>query len=371
MAAETISSLRKRIDQLNLEILRLLSLRAQVAAEIGKLKERLGLSPHDPRRESEMLRELLRHNEGPLSDATVVRIFHAIFAAGMEVQVAGSPEKLLVRRAPGQANTVVVVGGELFGAGSPVVIAGPCSVESEEQIVAIAGTVKSAGVKVLRGGAFKPRTSPYAFQGLRREGVLMLERAAHEHGLATVTEVVDVRDLEWVAEHVDMVQIGTRNMTNFELLKAAGQCGAPVLLKRGFMSTIEEFMLAAEYVVAGGNPHVVLCERGIRTHERATRNTLDISAVPILRHETHLPVIVDISHSTGRKDIALPVALAALAAGADGLMVEVHDHPETALSDPDQQLNLQEFLELMDGITSWLRSRAPAPGAGEGSTGGR
>jgi 3-deoxy-7-phosphoheptulonate synthase/chorismate mutase len=224
-----------------------------------------------------------------------------------------------------------------------VLVAGPCSVESEAQVREVAAALKKAGVPVIRGGAFKPRTSPYDFQGLGFEGLRLLKEAADEYGLLTISEIVDPAHLQRAAEYVDIIQIGARNMQNFELLKAAGDMRKPVLLKRGLAATLDEFMHAAEYIVSRGNDQVMLIERGIRTYEKMTRNTLDISAVPLLKQQTHLPVLVDVSHSTGRKEIMLPCAKAALAAGADGIMVEVHPNPPEALSDADQQLDLEEF----------------------------
>jgi 3-deoxy-7-phosphoheptulonate synthase len=228
---------------------------------------------------------------------------------------------------------------------------GPCSVETPRQIDAIAAYVAALpGKKILRAGAFKPRTNPYAFQGLREEGLRLLRQAADRHGLAIVTEVLDTATLDVVAEHADMLQIGARNMFNTELLKAVGRAGKPVLLKRAFMATLEELLLSAEYILSSGNDQVVLCERGIRTFERATRFTLDISAVPLLKKETSLPVIVDLSHALGRKDIMTPCARAALAAGADGLMVEIHNQPDQALSDGFQQLDLEETTEFLASL---------------------
>ena len=215
---------------------------------------------------------------------------------------------------------------------------------------AVAEALVRHGVKLLRGGAFKPRTSPYDFQGLGLEGLHILRRVADEFGLYVISEVMTPGDLEQAVEYVDVIQIGARNMQNFSLLKEVGKIRKPVLLKRGLAATMEEFMYAAEYILSHGNEHVMLIERGIRTYEKATRNTLDISAVPILKQETHLPVLVDISHSTGRRDIVLPIAKAALAAGADGIMVEVHPNPAVALSDANQQLNLQQFANLMKGL---------------------
>jgi 3-deoxy-7-phosphoheptulonate synthase len=228
-----------------------------------------------------------------------------------------------------------------------VVIAGPCAVESEEQLRAAARAVAGAGAVILRGGAYKPRTSPYSFRGLGGVGLEMLARAREEMGLPVVTEVLTPADVEAVAEHADMLQVGTRNAQNFALLEAVGQAGKPVLLKRGLSNTVEEWLLSAEYVVAQGNPDVVLCERGIRTFETATRNTLDLAAVALVRTLSHLPVIVDPSHATGHRALVPPMALAALAAGADGLMLEVHPQPDEALSDGPQSLTPPMFAELM------------------------
>lgn len=231
-----------------------------------------------------------------------------------------------------------------------VVIAGPCSVESEKQTIETAIAVKKAGAHMLRGGAFKPRTSPYAFQGLGLKGLKILKKAKEETGLPVVTEVMDPRDVLWVSEYADVLQIGARNMQNFSLLKEVGRARKPVLLKRGMHSTIQEWLNCAEYILAEGNYDVILCERGIRTFESATRNTLDISAVPVLKELTYLPVIVDPSHAAGRASLVPSLSLAALAAGADGIMVEVHVDPETALSDQEQALRPYEFAKLMEKL---------------------
>jgi 3-deoxy-7-phosphoheptulonate synthase len=227
------------------------------------------------------------------------------------------------------------------------VIAGPCSVESESQMLETAWAVKDAGADMLRGGAFKPRTSPYSFQGLGLEGLRLLARAREETGLPVVTEVIDPRDVSWVAEFADVLQIGTRNMQNFALLKEVGKSGRPVLLKRGMFSTLEEWLNCAEYVLSEGNPDVILCERGIRTFESYTRNTLDLSAVPAIRELTHLPIIVDPTHSTGRASLVGPMSMAALAAGADGVMIEVHCRPKEALCDGNQSLDPERFSQIM------------------------
>jgi 3-deoxy-7-phosphoheptulonate synthase len=242
--------------------------------------------------------------------------------------------------------TVVTVGSVKVGEDF-VVIAGPCSVESEEQTIKTARKVKEAGASMLRGGAFKPRTSPYEFQGLGLKGLKMLERAKRETGLPVVTEVTDPRDVSWVCEYADVLQIGTRNMQNFSLLKEAGKVDKPVLLKRGMYSTLKEWLNCAEYILAEGNPSVILCERGIRTFETYTRNTLDLSIVPSVKEISHLPIIVDPSHGTGRLSLIEPMSLAAVAAGADGVMIEVHHNPCEALCDKDQAMPPVMFAGLM------------------------
>jgi 3-deoxy-7-phosphoheptulonate synthase len=247
--------------------------------------------------------------------------------------------------------TVVNVGGVRIGEGAPfAVAAGPCAVESRDQILETARAVKAAGASLLRGGAYKPRTSPYSFSGLGAAGLEYLAEASAETGLPVVTEVLSPGDVERVAAVADMLQVGTRNAQNFALLEAVGSAGKPILLKRGLSNTIEEWLLSAEHVVSHGNPDVVLCERGIRTFETATRNTLDLSAVPLIRSLSHLPILVDPSHATGHRDLVRPMALAALAAGADGLLVEVHPHPDDALSDGPQSLTLAQFSSLMEDV---------------------
>ena len=251
--------------------------------------------------------------------------------------------RLAARR--GAEKTVVPVDGVRFGSGFSL-IAGPCTVETEKQTVETAVAVRRAGAHALRGGAFKPRSSPYAFQGLGLEGLKILRKAKAETGLPIVTEVIDARDVPWVVEYADVLQIGTRNMQNYPLLREAGKAGKPVLLKRGMNSTLDEWLKCAEYVLSEGNPHVILCERGIRTFETYTRNTLDLSAVPALRELTHLPVIVDPSHAAGKASLVPPLCLAAAAAGADGLIVEVQVNPQEAVCDRSQTLSPDEFAEV-------------------------
>ncbi|TCL59925.1 3-deoxy-D-arabinoheptulosonate-7-phosphate synthase [Kineothrix alysoides] len=242
--------------------------------------------------------------------------------------------------------SVVKVGNTLIGPDNMTIMAGPCAVETEEQLMCIARAVKKSGATILRGGAYKPRTSPYSFQGLEEEGLRYMQTAKKETGLSTICEVVSNEAIEAAVKYVDMIQIGARNMQNFILLKEAGRSGLPVLLKRGLCATIDEWLNAAEYIIAEGNPNVVLCERGIRTFETATRNTLDLSAVPVLKERTHLPVIADPSHSTGAYKYVPPMAKAAVACGADGLMIEVHDNPACALSDGPQSLTFEKFDKL-------------------------
>jgi 3-deoxy-7-phosphoheptulonate synthase len=264
----------------------------------------------------------------------------------------------LVSREFRQEFSVVKVGPTEFGGESFVVIAGPCAVESEEQMVATAKAARDAGAGMLRGGAFKPRTSPYSFQGMGEEGLKLLALAREETGLPVVTEVVDVRHVDLVASYADMLQIGARNMQNFLLLAEVGMQEKPVMLKRGLSNTIEEMLMAAEYVVRGGNAGVILCERGIRTFETATRNTLDLSCVPLVKELSHLPIIVDPSHATGKHELIAPLSKGALAVGADGIMIEIHPDPRAALCDGPQSLTLEEYALLMDE----LRSLAPALG---------
>ncbi len=263
-------------------------------------------------------------------------------------------EEKLFSRSDEEQKTTIVVGSQRIGEGL-CVIAGPCSVESEDQMVETARLVKRAGAGFLRGGAFKPRTSPYAFQGLGLAGLRILDKARQETGLPIVTEVIDPRDVSWVSEYADILQVGARNMQNFSLLKEVGRAGKPVLLKRGMHASLDEWLNCAEYILAEGNPNVILCERGIRTFEKYTRNTLDLSMVPALKTLTHLPVFVDPSHGTGRRELVEPMALAAVAAGADGLIIEVHCNPEQAVSDKEQTLYPEQFDRLMLKVTGLYR----------------
>lgn len=258
------------------------------------------------------------------------------------------PYKLASREVRKETTIISIRDGQVkIGGDKIVVMAGPCSVEGEEQIVATAKAVKAAGATMLRGGAWKPRTSPYDFQGLEEQGLKFMDIARKETGLAIITEVMNVRDIEVVERYTDVMQIGARNVQNFAMLKELGQCKKPVFLKRGLATTIKEWLMSAEYIMSSGNPNVILCERGIRTFETATRNTLDLNAVPVVKELTHLPIVVDPSHGTGLWQYVMPMALAGIAAGADGLMIEVHPDPQNAWSDGGQSLKFTTFCDLM------------------------
>lgn len=270
------------------------------------------------------------------------------------VQRVSKPYKMVSHEGH-QGTSSIAVDGVTVGPDHFTIIAGPCAVENEEQTLVSARAAKKAGADLLRGGAYKPRTSPYSFQGLAVEGLQILAMTREETGLPVVTEVMDSRDVEIVAEYADVLQIGTRNMQNFALLKEVSLSGKPILLKRGMNATIEEWLMAAEHIARHGNLRIILCERGIRTFETATRNTLDISAVPVVREESHLPVIVDPSHASGKKSLVAPLALAALAAGANGVMVDVHPEPEKALTDGPQALLPEELMELTESLRTLAR----------------
>lgn len=343
MSNGNVENLREDLDALNLEILDLINKRAGMVQEIGEIKSKQSTQAFDPVRERDMLNHIIDHNNGPFKNATVEHIFKEIFKAGLEIQVDDQQKELLVSRKRKAEDTVINIKGVPFGDGNTQFIFGPCAVESYEQTAAVAEVIKEKGLKFMRGGAFKPRTSPYDFQGLGIEGLKILKQVADEYDLAVVSEIVNPAHIEEAQEYIDVIQIGARNMQNFELLKAAGEANKPVILKRGMSATIKEFINAAEYIISRGNGDIILCERGIRTYETATRNTLDISAVPVLKQETHLPVLVDVTHSTGRRDLLIPTAKAALAIGADGVMAEVHPDPAVALSDSQQQMNFEAF----------------------------
>ncbi len=322
---------------------------AQIDAVIARLVE-FGMDVH---RSSGANRVVL----GVVGSGKVDRDLIEVMDGVHEVLRITEPYKLASRTFK-PTDTVVTLDDVRIGGDEVIVMAGPCSAESEEQVYAAAAAVKRAGAKVLRGGAFKPRSSPYSFQGMGEEGLRLLRNAANEHHLKLISEVMDSNQIEMMGQYVDIYQVGARNMQNFALLRELGHVRKPVLLKRGISATIEEWLLSAEYILAGGNSDVILCERGIRTFETFTRNTLDISAIPIIKQLSHLPVVADPSHGTGRRDKVAPMARAAVAAGADGLLIEVHCDPDHALSDGAQSLFPVQFEQLMGE----LRIIAPAIG---------
>ena len=288
---------------------------------------------------------------GVIGDKKKIANLEMNMMEGVEKTVRITEKYKLVSRDFQPEDTVVDAGGVKIGGKDLVIMAGPCAVENVEQLRESAKCVKESGAKFLRGGAFKPRTSPYDFQGLAEKGLELLRKVADEEGLKVVTEIVDRDDVELVGTYADVYQVGARNMQNFQLLKALGKTKKPVMLKRGLSATISEWLNAAEYILAGGNENVILCERGIRTYETFTRNTLDLSAVAAVKELSHLPILVDPSHGTGRWQMVRPMARAAIAAGADGLIIEVHPHPETALSDGDQSLTPKNFQRLMEELS--------------------
>ena len=285
-----------------------------------------------------------------IGDESVLRDKPLLSFPGVEKIVPITKPYKLVSKDFKKAETVLDIKGVKLGGNNVAVMAGPCSVENREMLFAIAERASKAGAKILRGGAFKPRTSPYAFQGLGEEGLKYLREAADEYGMLVITELMDPRDMDLILKYTDIVQIGARNMQNFRLLRDLGAIRKPVMLKRGLCATLKEFLMAAEYVASGGNEDIILCERGIRTFETETRNTLDLSAIPVLKSMTHLPVVADPSHGTGRRDCILPMAQASVAAGADGIMIEVHNCPDEAMSDGDQSILPDDFDTLMDRL---------------------
>ncbi|REB06525.1 3-deoxy-7-phosphoheptulonate synthase [Sporosarcina sp. BI001-red] len=356
MRQHDLEELRSQVTELNVKILELINDRTAVVQEIGKVKEKQGVNRYDPVREREMLDFLKDVNNGPIPNGILEQVFKGIFMSALEIQEDEQKKVLLVSRKRKAEDTIVDINGEKIGNGTPSFVFGPCAVESYEQVLAVAESIKAKGLTMMRGGAYKPRTSPYDFQGLGLEGLKILKRVSDETGLSIVTEIITPSHLEEALDYIDVIQIGARNMQNFELLKEAGKANKPVLLKRGLAATIDEFIHAAEYIMSKGNTQIILCERGIRTYERATRNTLDISAVPILKQETHLPVFVDVTHSTGRKDLLIPTAKAAIAVGADGVMAEVHPDPAVALSDSAQQMNIEQFDEFYQEMQRFMNT---------------
>ncbi|MDD3959535.1 MAG: 3-deoxy-7-phosphoheptulonate synthase [Clostridiaceae bacterium] len=325
------------------------------------------------REKTENLCEFLQKNYGVQtntiygSQTTIIGLVGDTSAVGVEaMQMLEEVERVMKVQEPYKRanrkfhpdNTIVRIGDVEIGGDKIVVCAGPCSVESEEQVLGIAEAVKTSGATLFRGGAFKPRTSPYAFQGLKAEGLMYLKRAKAKTGLPVVSEITNASQLELFLEFVDLIQVGARNMQNFELLKELGRISKPILLKRGFANSVDEMLMSAEYIMSGGNSQIILCERGIRTFETSTRNTLDISAVPVLKSRTHLPVVVDPSHAGGAAWLVEPLSKAAVAIGADGLIIEVHNDPKHALSDGNQSLTPEDF----DGVMNRLRPVAESIG---------
>lgn len=339
---------------------------AQSAAETAAVVERLrsfGGEPHIGVASQKTYISLV----GPETYVSAAELSELKAMPGVEeVSLPESPYKLVARTHQPQ-DTIIHIGPTTIGGGRFAVIAGPCSVESREQLFAVARLIQEAGADLLRGGAFKPRSSPYSFQGLGEEGLWLLAEARQKTGLPIVTEVLSPEYVSLVAEYADVLQIGSRNMHNFALLRAVGEARKPVLLKRGMSATLEEFLLAAEYLVSEGCRDVVLCERGIRTFEHSTRNTLDLGIVPLVKQISHLPIVVDPCHATGRRELVLPMSRAALAAGADGVMVEVHPQPEKALSDGPQSLRFDDFRRLMAELRR-LAEAVQRPGAVSGTT---
>ncbi len=346
-----IREIRGEIDGINLQLLDLLNKRATLASEIGRITASLNTQFYDPQREAFMLQELEQANNGPFSNETIKALFREIFRATLALEEKQARQKLLVQRKENTDRTVITMpDGTEIGNGEFKVIAGSCAIESYEQMDEVGAALAERGVKFMRGMAYKPRTSPYEFQGMGEPGLKIARQVANKYGMYVVSEIMDQSQIPMMSEYVDVFWVGARNYQNSFLLRALGQVKQPVILKNGLAATLEEFLYAAEYIVSSGNPNVILIARGIRTYEKWTRNTLDIGAVALLKLESHLPVVVDISHSAGRRDIAIPIAKAAKAVGADGLMVEVHPNPPVAMSDAKQQLSIPEFHALMDEL---------------------
>lgn len=353
-STQVLEALRARIDQVDSALLDLLNSRAEIVIEVQDLKRELGLPSYSAARESAIVERLKSANSGPLPDEAVEDIFFKILQHSIS-SLGPWPQMNKIHKCTADSK-ILRVGNVKIGGSERVLMCGPCAVESEDQIERTASFLSRLHIPIMRGGAFKPRTSPYSFQGLGQEGLSMLVNAAKRHGLLIVSEIIDVRDIDLFVESVDILQIGARNMQNSPLLREAGQSDKPVLLKRGFRSTVEEMLLAAEYILLEGNQRVILCERGIRTFEPLTRNTLDLACVALVKRMTSLPIVVDLSHSLGRTDIMTPMAKAALACGSDGLMIEVHPNPIKALSDGKQSLSFEDLAVLKSEIQPMLHS---------------
>lgn len=356
--APPLADLRARIDRCDEKLLGALTERAGLVLEARELKEKRAETFFDGERQAQMLSRIVKLNTGPLSADSVVNVFRTIYRECLGLMHTAREVELRVHRKEGEHDRVLDIAGHKIGE-RPVYIAGPCAVESAEQLDETARFLRSRGVKFLRGGTFKPRTSPYGFQGLGIRGLEILQDVGRRYGMATVTEITDPRMLETGTKFADVIQIGARNMMNYDLLREAGRLRHPILLKRGYAATIDEYLLAAEYVILGGNDRIILCERGIRTFVHDTRNTLDLSGVALLRRQTALPVIVDASHAAGRRDILAPLVRAAFACGASGVMIEVHPNPAAALSDSAQQIAFDQFEALQEDVNAFAASVFP------------
>lgn len=349
MPSLPLDGLRSKLAEINHTLLELLNHRADLVLKVQRIKDSSGIPTFDPAREQQMLEELVAANLGPFSDQTIRHLFKEIFRASVALMERQREAVLRVSRGFREEDLVINIKNRRIGA-EPIIIAGPCAIESEQQLDQVARALSRMGVHFLRGGTFKPRSSPYSFQGLGEQGLKILRETALRYDMVSITEVMDTRTVPLACEYTDILQVGARNMHNTSLLREVGATRKPVFLKRGLAATIDELLFAAEYILSEGNENVILCERGIRTFEQQTRNTLDISAIPLLKQKSFLPVIVDVSHAAGRKDILAPLAKASLAAGANGVMVEVHPFPALARSDSQQQLDLEECARFLESI---------------------
>jgi len=348
---DRIVELRNSIDTINGQLLELLNKRASLASEIGKIQAQLGSQIYDPVREGEMLTSLEMSNKGPFSNETIKTLFKEIFKATLALEEKQASSKMLVNRKPEQQDTAITLtDGTQIGGGTFQVIAGACAIESYEQMDAVGELLSEFGIKIMRGMAWKPRTSPYEFQGLGEPGLKIARQVANKYGMQITCEIMDQSQIPMMSDYVDIFWVGAGTLKKNFLLRALAKILQPIILKRCFGNNIKEWLSSAEYIISGGNPNVIFMERGIRTFETETRNTLDISAVPVLKTQSHLPVIVDISHSAGRRDIAIPLARVAKASGADGMMVEVHPNPPVAMSDAKQQLYFDQFRAVMKAL---------------------
>lgn len=355
----SLEELRHDVEHLSVEILNLLNRRAEKVLEIAQEKRRLGVPIRDPYRESQLLERIVGANQGPFDAAAVRTLFRAVLDACTSLMEQSGQRALRVGSSSGP-RIAVDVRGHRLGGGEPAYIAGPCAIENEEQLDEAARCLAALGIRFFRAGAYKPRTSPYAFQGLGEEGLRLLAKVAKRYDLVTITEATCPENAPIVAAYADIIQVGARNMYNYDLLRAVGQTGKPVLLKRSFSATLEEWLNAAEYVALAGSERIILCERGIRSFARETRHTLDLSIVPLALAASRLPVVVDVSHAAGRRDLLLPLARAAFAAGAAAVMVEVHPDPDVALSDAEQQLTVEDFQALEEAVREGLQCTATA-----------